>query len=235
MAMTRAMMKQFSVEVMAAPDRRSYVIPGGQCYGPSQVQIPGDIALASFGLALAVLTGSRLVYSNLDLTMIHPEAAIIPALQRMGADLRIDGDAKTVEAIGGRRLKGIEVDCGDSPDMVPILSVLLALADGKSLIRNASQLRYKECYRLQAMCQLNKMGARVREVADGLEFAGVEKLRGAEMDSLHDHRIQMSFAVAGCVAEGTTWITDTEAAGVSYPGFISDMQRLGLSIEVVNP
>jgi len=119
--------------------------------------------------------------------------------------------------------------------MVPILSVLLDLADGKSRIRNASQLRYKECDRLQSMGQLNKMGARVREVADGLEFEGVEKLQGAEIDSFHDHRIQMSFAVAGCVAEGTTWISDTEAAGVSYPGFISDMQRLAMPIEVVNP
>lgn len=233
-AMTLTMMKQFGVEVMAAPDCRSYVIPGGQCYGPSKVQIPGDIALASFGLALAALTGSDLVCSNLDLTMIHPEAAIIPALQRMGADLRIDHEARTVEIIGGRRLKAIEVDCGNSPDIVPILSVLLALADGKSRILNASQLRYKECDRLAAMCQLNRMGARVKETTDGLEFEGVERLHGADIDSFHDHRIQMSFIVAACAADGITRISDAQAAGVSYPGFISDMQQLGIPIKIVD-
>jgi len=233
-SMTIAMMKQFGVEVTASPDHRLYVIPGGQRYKPTTIQIPGDIALASFGLALAALTGSHLVYSNLDLTMVHPEAAIIAVLQQMGADLRIDHEARTVEIIGGRRLKGIEVDCGDSPDIVPILSVLLALANGKSRITNASQLRYKECDRLAAMCQLNKMGARVVETADGLEFEGVERLHGATIDSFHDHRIQMSFVVAACAADGITHISDAQAAGVSYPGFISDMQRLGIPIEVVD-
>jgi 3-phosphoshikimate 1-carboxyvinyltransferase len=232
--MTIAMMKQFGVEATASLDHRLYLIPGGQRYKPTTIQIPGDIALASFGLALAALTGSHLVYSNLDLTMVHPEAAIIAAFQQMGANLRIDHEARTVEIIGGRRLKAIEVDCGDSPDIVPILSVLLALAEGKSRIANAAQLRYKECDRLAAMCQLNKMGARVVETADGLEFEGVERLHGAAIDSFHDHRIQMSFVVAACAADGITGISDAQAAGVSYPGFISDMQRLGIPIEVVD-
>ncbi len=231
--MTTAMMRQFGVDVVAAPDRRSYFVPGGQSYKPAEIVIPGDIALASFGLALAALTSSRLVYENIDLTAVHPEAAIVPALQRMGADLRIDAGARTIEIAGGRRLKGIEVDCGDAPDMVPILSVLLALAEGKSRIYNAAQLRYKECDRLAAMCQLNKMGARVRETPDGLEFEGVEALHGASMDSLHDHRVQMSLVVAGCTAEGTTYVSDAAAASVSYPGFIQDMQRLGIPIDIV--
>ena len=138
-----------------------------------------------------------------------------------------------MELIGGRRLDGIAVDCGDAPDMVPVLSVLLALARGQSRIYNAAQLRYKECNRLAAMCQLNKMGARVTETADGLEFEGVDQLHGAVIDSFKDHRVQMSFAVAGCLAEGTTYVSDAEAGGVSYPGFIRDAQNLGASIQVV--
>jgi cyclohexanecarboxylate-CoA ligase len=233
-AMTIEMMKQFGVDVLVAPDRRAYIVPGSQRYRPVTVQVPGDIALSSFGLALAALTGSHLVYSNLDLTRVHPEAAFIPALQQMEADLRIDPATRTVEIVGGRRLKGIEVDCSDSPDMVPILSVLMALAKGRSRITNASQLRYKECDRLAAMAQLNKMGARVRENADGLEFEGVERLRGAVIDSFNDHRIQMSFTVAGCVAEGVTRISDAQASEVSYPGFIVDIQRLGIPIEIAD-
>lgn len=231
--MTVDMLKRFGIRVDVTPDRRLYFVPGDQTYRPSPIRIPGDIALASFGLALAALGGSRLVYENIDLSIVHPEAAIVPTLQQMGADLRIDTQARTVEIVGGQRLRGIEVDCGDSPDMVPILSVLLAFAEGKSRIYNATQLRYKECDRLAAMCQLNQMGARVTETADGLEFQGVEKLHGATIDSFKDHRVQMSFAVAGCLAEGTTFVSDAEAAGVSYPGFLRDVKNLGASIEVV--
>jgi len=94
-------------------------------------------------------------------------------------------------------------------------------------------LRYKECDRLAAMTQLNKMGARVTETADGLEFEGVEQLHGATIDSFKDHRVQMSFAVAGCVADGVTYVSDAQAAGVSYPGFIRDIKNLGAKIEIV--
>lgn len=233
-AMTIEMLRHFNIHVEASADRARYFVPGGQTYRPAHVHIPGDIALASFGLALAALSGSRLVYENLDLSLVHPEAAIIPALQRMGADIRIDERARTVEIVGGKRLQGIEVDCGDAPDMVPILSVLLALAKGRSRIYNAAQLRYKECNRLAAMMQLNQMGARVTETADGLEFEGVESLHGATIDSFKDHRVQMSFAVAGCLADGTTYVFDAEAAGVSYPGFIRDVKNLGARIQVVD-
>lgn len=233
-AMTIEMLRHFNIHVEASADRARYFVPGGQTYRPASVHIPGDIALASFGLALAALSGSRLVYENLDLSLVHPEAAIIPALQRMGADIRIDERARTVEIVGGKRLQGIEVDCGDAPDMVPILSVLLALAKGRSRIYNAAQLRYKECNRLAAMMQLNQMGARVTETADGLEFEGVESLHGATIDSFKDHRVQMSFAVAGCIANGTTYVSDAEAAGVSYPGFIRDVKNLGARIQVVD-
>ncbi len=233
-AMTVDMLKRFGIRVETSPDRSSYFVPGRQSYRPAEVGIPGDIALASFGLALAALSGSRLVYDNIDLGIVHPEAAIVLALQRMGADLQINEKSRTIEIVGGRRLQGIEVDCGDAPDMVPILSVLLSLAEGKSRITNAAQLRYKECDRLAAMCQLNRMGAHVRETPDGLEFEGVERLHGAAINSFQDHRVQMSFAIAGCLAEGVTYVSDAEAAGVSYPGFLKDIAGFGANIEVVD-
>lgn len=227
------MLARFGIHVDAAENRATYVVPGGQVFRPARVHIPGDIALASFGLALAALSGSRVRYQNIDLSVVHPEAAIVPALQRMGAAVQIDERARTLEIVGGKRLQGIEIDCGDAPDMVPILSVLLALAKGRSRIYNAAQLRYKECDRLAAMTQLNKMGARVRETADGLEFEGVESLHGATIDAFKDHRVQMSFTVAGCIADGVTYVSDAESAGVSYPGFLRDVKNLGARIDVV--
>jgi 3-phosphoshikimate 1-carboxyvinyltransferase len=223
------MMADFGVRVEYPANRSSFFIPGGQQYKPAEVVIPGDIALASFGLVLAAITGSHIRYTNLDLSVYHPEAAILDALQRVGADVRIDAQAKTVEVFGGKPLKGIVIDCNDSPDMVPILSILLAHCEGESRIINAEQLRYKECDRLMAMGQLNKMGASVTETPDGLIIQGSKKLHGAEVESFHDHRVLMSFVVAGLAADSPSYITDPGAAAVSYPGFLKDIEKLGAS------
>ncbi len=227
------MMKDFGVQVEYPDKLSSFFIPGNQHYQPANVSIPGDIALASFGLVLAAISNSRMRYTNLDLNVYHPEAKIIEVLEQMGADVRIDPVAKTVEVVGGRPLKGVTVDCNDAPDMVPVLSVLLALAEGESRIIHAEQLRFKECDRLAAMIQLNKFGADVTETADGLIFQGVRKLHGASVDSFHDHRVLMSFAVAGLVADGPSTISDPGAAAVSYPGFLKDIGALGASFETV--
>jgi 3-phosphoshikimate 1-carboxyvinyltransferase len=226
------MMEQFGVQVEVGPNRAWFFVPGEQQYHPAEVEVPGDIALASFGLVLAAISGSHIKYTGLDLSLYHPEAKIIDALQEMGADVRIDIEAKTVEVFGGQSLKGIVIDCNDSPDMVPILSVLLAYGEGESRIINAEQLRYKECDRLAAMTQLNRMGADVTETSDGLAFRGVPRLNGAEVDSFHDHRVLMSFAVAGLAASSPSRITEPGAAAVSYPGFLDDIGALGAVFEM---
>lgn len=225
------MMKAFGIKVEYPENRSTFFIPGGQNYHTAEVEVPGDIALASFGLVLAALSNSHIRYTNLDLSIYHPEVKIIEALQTMGADVRIDANAKTVDVYGGKLLKGIVVDCNDAPDMVPVLSVLLALGEGESRIINAEQLRYKECDRLMAMTQLNKMGAEITETADGLVFQGVKKLHGASVDSFHDHRVLMSFVIAGLVADSPLTITDPDAAAVSYPGFLKDISDLGANFQ----
>ena len=81
---------------------------GGQKFHPAQVSIPGDIALASFGLVLAAISDSHICYTNMDPNAFHPESKILEALELMGADVRIDPEAKTIEVYGGKPLKGIE-------------------------------------------------------------------------------------------------------------------------------
>ena len=226
-------MGQFGVRVIPAEDYQSFTIPAGQTFRPITFEVPGDFALAAYGLAVAALTGSRLTYTNLDINSIQAEKGFITFLQEMGADLTIDAEAKTVTIRGGKRLKGIEWDGNDTPDMVPLMSVLCALAEGKSRIYNVEQVRYKESNRVTEMLQLNKMGARVSELRDGLAFEGVEKLHGARMISQHDHRLAMAWVVAGLMAEGETYVTEAEVAAISYPDFLKDMKRLGMDIQVV--
>jgi len=226
-------MARFGVQVEPAADYQSFTVAPGQVYRATEFHIPGDFALAAYGFALAALTGSHLLYTNLDMDSIQAEKGIVPFLQRMGADITLHPQAKMVEVRGGRRLQGIEWDANDTPDLVPILSVLCAVAKGKSRIYNAAQVRLKECDRIAAMTQLNKMGARVTEYPDALEFDGVDHLHGAEIDSYHDHRVQMAFVVAGVLADGETYVSDAEAAKISYPDFLDDMARLGMPVEVV--
>jgi len=227
------MMGLFGVQAEAKPDHSSFFIKGGQKFTPAEVSIPGDIALASFGLVLAAISNSHIKYTNYDADAFHPESKIIEALEQMGADVRIDKDAKTIEVYGGKPLKAIEIDCNDAPDMIPVLSILLAHGEGESRVVNAEQVHYKECDRLEAMGQLNKMGVPVEVTQDGLIITGVKKLKGATMESYKDHRVMMSFTIAGLVANGPTYITDPEAAGVSYPGFIRDISALGAELETI--
>jgi len=223
----------FGVKVEASEDFRTFFVPRGQMYKPATMHIPGDFALAAHGLVLAALSDSHLICTNLDMESVQAEKGIIPFLQQAGVDVRIDREAKKVEIFGGKRPKGLEWDANDTPDLLPILSVFCALAEGRSRIYNIPHARLKESDRLSAMMQLNKMGAKVKEYPDALEFEGVQRLHGARIESFHDHRVQMAFAVAGCLAEGETYISEPYIASVSYPDFIPDMQRLGVEIQVV--
>jgi len=226
------MMQLFGVDVECNKDHSKFFVKGGQKFHPANVHIPGDISLASFGLVLAAISNSHICYTHLDANVFHPEAKILEALEQMGADLRIDTKSKTIEVYGGKALKAIEIDCNDAPDMIPVLSILLAHGDGESRVVNAEQVHYKECDRLEAMGQLNKMGVPVEVTKDGLIIKGVKKLHGASVDSYKDHRVMMSYAIAGLVADGSTFITDPGSASVSYPGFLKDIGTLGAKFEV---
>lgn len=224
-------MEVFGVHVHESDDFRRFLIPSGQRFRPATFFIPGDFALAAYGLVAAALGGGRVVYHNLDIDSIQAEKGIIPFLQQMGADLHIDARAKTVELRGGRRLKAIEWDGNDTPDVVPIMTLACALAEGKSTIYNIAQLKVKESDRLSEMLQLNKMGAKVEAFDDRLVIHGVDGLHGATMDSVADHRLAMTWTIAGGLAEGETVVRDVDVAAVSYPAFLDDMERLGMCFE----
>ena len=114
-------------------------------------------------------------------------------------------------------------------DEIPVLSVVMALAEGKSVVRGARELRVKESDRIRLLCEnLRRMGAKVEEFEDGFAVEGVERLRGAEITTHGDHRIAMAFAIAGMVAERETLIDNPECVEVSYPEFF---EHLGSIVE----
>jgi 3-phosphoshikimate 1-carboxyvinyltransferase len=136
------------------------------------------------------------------------------------ADLRVKSSKLKATTIGGDIIPRLV-------DEIPILAVAAVFAEGTTIIKDAEELRVKESDRLAVMAdQLNRMGARVSELPDGLEITGGTGLHGGELDSFTDHRIAMSLAIAGLNAKGPATIHRAEAAGISYPEFVSTLQKI---------
>jgi 3-phosphoshikimate 1-carboxyvinyltransferase len=117
-------------------------------------------------------------------------------------------------------------------DEFPIFAVLATQADGKTVVRDAAELRVKESDRIASVAaELRKMGAKVEERPDGMIVTGPTRLRGAEVACHRDHRLAMALAVAGLVADGPTVVKGAEAIDDSFPGFVEAMRKLGAQME----
>jgi 3-phosphoshikimate 1-carboxyvinyltransferase len=208
-----------------------FIIPGNQKYDLKEYTVPGDFSSASYLLASAAMLGSRIIVRNLFPSK-QGDSEIINVLRLMGADVQWDTEKGVVTVIG-KTLKGITFDAGATPDLVPTVAVLAAVADGVTVIGNAKHVRYKETDRLHAMAvELSKMGILVKEEPDSLTITG-GKLTGADVNGWHDHRIVMSLTLAGMVA-GNTTIDTAESVSISYPNFFEDMKSIGAKIEMLD-
>ncbi len=149
----------------------------------------------------------------------------------MSAEITWNRDMGVI-SVARTGLRGVEIDVGDTPDLLPTLAVLGAVADGETRLVNAEHVRYKETDRVSAMAdELEKLGASVTEREDSLTIHGDESsLRGTRVDGRGDHRIVMALAVAGLAAEGTTTVTGVEHVAVSFPGFFDVLADLGAAV-----
>ena len=203
-----------------------YEIPGGQSYLAQQsVQIEGDWSNAAFWLTAAAMGKKKVTVTCLDENSTQGDKKILDILKRMGAKVeQRDWEATVIP----ERLDGTDIDAGDIPDLVPILAAAAAVSRGKTRIYNAGRLRLKESDRLKSVSQvLNGLGGQVRELEDGLEITGRERLAGGRVDAAGDHRIAMMAAVAAMVCENPVEICGAQAVNKSYPGFFEDYQSLG--------
>jgi 3-phosphoshikimate 1-carboxyvinyltransferase len=228
-----------TVEVLAAfgvdVDRTDagFSVPGGQQYAPAggEYGVPGDFSSMSYLLAAGAVAGDEGVTVHGARPSAQGDAAIVDILDRMGATIDWDRDAGTID-VARAPLSGTEVDVGDTPDLLPTVATLGAVADGDTRIVNCEHVRYKETDRVSAMAEeLSTMGAAVTEEHDTLTIHGGETdLVGARVDGRGDHRIVMSLAVAALVAEGETTIAGGEHVDVSFPGFFDVFEGLGVRV-----
>jgi len=224
--MTLDMLAEAGIRI--EPGEQEFLVPGNQSFGLKGYTIPGDFSSASYPMAAAAVTGSEVTVKGV-LPSRQGDSAIIDILRRMGAEVSWDREKGDLRVRGGE-LQAVDVDAGRTPDLVPTIAVLGALAKGKTTVFNAEHVRHKETDRLHAMAvELSRMGADIKERPDGLEITG-GVLHGAKVHGHHDHRIVMALAVAGLVA-GDTEIDTAESVDVSYPGFFAQMKGLGAEVE----
>ena len=228
-----------AVTVEEADGARIIAVTGEAELRPQDVTVPGDPSSAAFPVVAALLVpGSDILVRNVG---INPtRAGLYDVLRAMGADIAFE-DRRTVggEPVADLRVRhsaltGIDVPVDIVPSMVdefPVLFVAAALASGRTVMRGLEELRVKESDRIAVMAEgLRAIGARVEEIADGLIVDGTggdPLLGGATIAARLDHRIAMSFAVAGLVSRRAVTIDDMAPVATSFPGFVDLMTALG--------
>ncbi len=221
----------------------SIMVPGNQNLRGIEIEIPGDFSSAAYFMAAAAMVkNSRIRIEKVGLNPTRTGFAKV--LARMGAGVSIFNESQEgmepvgdIEVSGSGRLKGVEILPCEVPgviDEIPLLATVASMAEGKTLISGASELKLKESDRLLAIStELNKMGSDISTTDDGLIINGVEKLGGTKVESWGDHRIAMSLAIAALAAEGETIVNDFDCVNISFPSFPSIMSECGPEIVLV--
>jgi 3-phosphoshikimate 1-carboxyvinyltransferase len=212
--MTIHVMEQFGIHVERF-GHHYFKVAGGQIYQPGRYVVEPDCSQAGYFWAAAAVAGSKVKVLGTTLDSLQGDIRLLQLFKAMGC--RIEQEKDGLRLVGGR-LKGIDADMSNMPDMVPTLAVVSAFASGTTRIRNVAHLRVKESDRLASVADgLTRMGISTVITEDGLVVEGGQP-HGAEIDTYDDHRIAMSFAVAGLVTPGII-IRDERCVEKSFPNF----------------
>ncbi|MEO9319297.1 MAG: 3-phosphoshikimate 1-carboxyvinyltransferase [Nitrososphaera sp.] len=226
---TIATMKRFGVSIDASDDLLHYKIKSGR-YKPTSFEVPSDFSTAALLLAAGALVSESLVIEGLNFELPQGDAAIIDILQKMGSNLRVDRAKGRVSIEKSEKLEGGEFDLGDTPDLLPVVSVLALKSRSPVAIRGVAHARVKETDRVANIAlELAKLGADVSEYPDGLSIKAPPTLRNASLEAYNDHRLFMAFTIASMLTDKSV-VAGAESVDVSYPNFISDMHELGANI-----
>ena len=208
---------------------KSFVVHGGQQYQSGNADVEGDWSQAAFWLAAGCLNGN-IICAGADDKSLQGDRVVKDILMRMsGSIVQSNGGLLAAKS----NLRATVIDAADCPDIIPVLTVAAAVAEGQTKIINAGRLRIKECDRLHAIAaELNNLGADVIEQEESLVINGRSQgLRGGRVSAWNDHRIAMSMAVASTVCAESVIIEGSESVKKSYPTFWQDFALLGGRLE----
>ncbi len=220
-SMTLAVMEAFGVRAGNRKFKRFDIRPAR--YRGRDYAIEPDASAASYVFAAAAISGGTVTVEGLGTSSVQGDLAFVDVLEHMGCTVVRESGATTVT---GGPLRGVDVDMNAISDTVMTQGVVALFAQGISRIRNVGHIRHKETDRIKALAtELRKLGAKVDEREDGLIIFPPSALTPARIDTYDDHRMAMSFALAGLKAPGVT-ILDPGCVAKTYPGFWDDLERL---------
>lgn len=232
-SMTLSAMKLFGIEIEAEFTNNTLSINGGASYiSPGNAEVEGDWSNAAFWLCAGALGGAGVECYGLDTDSAQGDRAIADILKAFGAVIsQNDHHIK----IKGSQLRGIEIDAKNIPDLVPVLALAASVAQGRTLIKNAGRLQFKESDRLFTVAKtLSDLGSNIAQTENGLIITGKKRLTGGRINAFGDHRIAMMASIASVVCENPVIIDNAEAVNKSYPTFFRDFASLGGKVEYVN-
>lgn len=219
--MTVKILADYGVEIKET--EYGYFVKGNQKYAVRDYNVEGDWSHAAFFMSAAAI-GGRITLKGLDMDSAQGDKMVCDVMRMFGADVETGENGVTCSR---GELHGVDINCDDIPDMVPAIAVTAAFADGRTVIRGAQRLRFKESDRIEAIVSnLKKMGVNVTETDDGM-IIDPSSVSGASVKGYNDHRIVMAFSVAGLFAAGKTRIDDAESVNKTYPSFFDDFKKLG--------
>lgn len=230
---TERMIKQFGGQVERKED--AVKVTGGQMLKGTEIKVPGDISSAAFFLvAGAVVPDSDLILRNVGLNPTR--TGIIDVLKSMGADFSIDPyEGESAEPAGDIRikyskLKGTIIEGDLIPrliDEIPVIALLATQAEGKTVIKDAGELKVKETNRIDTVVnELKKIGVDIEATEDGMIIQGQQSLDGGTVSAHGDHRLGMMLSIAALLCKRDVILEQSEAVAVSYPGFFDDLYSL---------
>ncbi|WP_407268693.1 3-phosphoshikimate 1-carboxyvinyltransferase [Radiobacillus sp. PE A8.2] len=230
---TENMLQAFGVKIEKQNNHIS--IEGKQQLAGIDIEVPGDISSAAFFLAAAAITeGSQLTIKDVGLNLTR--TGIVDVLKQMGANMEvveersIGGEAIGRITISSSALQGQVIEGDIIPrviDEIPLIALLATQAKGRTIIRDAEELRFKETDRIATVVNtLQALGATIEATDDGMIITGNTELKGGDVDSYGDHRIGMMIAIASLVAKDTIYLNNPACIAVSYPKFFEDLEKI---------
>ncbi len=221
--LTLDILSKFGIEIINE-DYHKFYIKGNQKYMPNNYEIEGDFSQSAFFL-VADMLGAHINLKAMNLSSFQGDKKILEDIKSFGGNVEVNTNYIKCNT---NSINSATIDFSQSPDLGPALTVLASLAKGESNFINASRLRIKECDRITCMKEeLNKLGANIKELPDGMIINGVERLKGNIVDSHNDHRVAMALAMASLKCDGEIKILNAQCVSKSFPHFWEVFEALG--------
>jgi 3-phosphoshikimate 1-carboxyvinyltransferase len=223
---TLATMKHFGVCIDHSPDMLEYYIKNTR-YRGTKFDVPSDFSTAALILAAGALAGEDVRVNGLNFAMPQGDSGIVEILKKMGCKIKVDEKKGEVIIKGSDKLEGGKFNLSDTPDLLPVVSILALKARNPVKIIGVAHARVKETDRISNIAvELVKLGAHIKEFHDGLEIIAPRVIRNALLEAHNDHRLFMAFTIASMMTEKSI-VAGAQSVDVSYPNFISDMKNIG--------